>query len=395
MSLNDLKLNEKIIAALKEHNITELTPIQKAVFPSAANGHDVIGVSQTGSGKTIAFLLPLIHQIILSDKPFHALILSPTHELALQIVEMLTIFKSLNIRYALLIGGEDFNTQANALSKRPHIVIGTPGRIVKHIEKTKSFHIERIRKLLFDEADCFFEKDFVLDLEQISKRLVKKNQTMMFTATITERCKKLSSLFMRSPKIYNLLETIDKITLLKDNFIFIPEKYKLTVLYNYLSERKDQAIIVFVGLCALAQKVSLTLSNLQLSCQHLHGKMPQAKRAEIITGFREKSFNILVSTDVASRGLDIPHVEHVINYDLPENAKIYTHRIGRTARAGKEGHALSFVTQYDVEKLQQIEYSLKRKIPDQKYNVYINDKKVKDVFEEVNTLCNLDKSFRD
>lgn len=395
MNFDDLTLNEKVIAALKEHNITKLTQIQKAVFPSAANGHDVIGVSQTGSGKTIAFLLPLIHQILLSDKPFHALILSPTHELALQIAEMLGIFKSLDIRHALLIGGDDFNTQANALSKRPHIIIGTPGRIVKHIEKTKGFHIERIRKLLFDEADCFFEKDFATDLAKISKKLIKKNQTLMFTATLTERCKKLANLFMRSPKIYNLLEPVDKISLLKENFIFIPEKYKLTVLYNYLSENKDRAVIVFVGLCALAQKVSLTLSNLQLSCQHLHGKMPQAKRAEIIKDFREKSFNILVSTDVASRGLDIPHVELVINYDLPENGKVYTHRIGRTARAGKEGRALSLVTQYDVEKLQQIEHALKRRIPDEKYTVYTNDKKVKDVFEEVNTLCNLDKSFRD
>lgn len=394
MGFDEVKVDDRIIEVLKAHGITEMKEIQSKTFPSAANGHDIIGVSQTGSGKTLGFLLPVIQQIIHSDKPFHTLILTPTRELAYQIADVLCIFQELKIRHALLAGGDDFNQQATALHKHPHIIIGTPGRIVKHIEKTKSFHISRIRKLIFDEADRFFEQDFAKELDVISKKLVKKNQTLMFTATMTDRCKNLAKLFMRSPKVYNLSTVAEPVETLKDFFFFVPEKYKLTVLYNYLLENKDLSVMIFVNLCSSSQKIGNTLSKLDFSCEYLHGKMPQTKRIEIMKSFRNGDIKILVSTDLASRGLDVPHVELIINYDLPENAKIYTHRIGRTARAGREGNAVSFVTQYDVEKLQKIEHSLKRKIENQKYENYTNNEEVKLVYEEVNTLFNTDKSFK-
>ncbi|ELA42689.1 ATP-dependent rRNA helicase RRP3 [Vittaforma corneae ATCC 50505] len=336
MGFEEIKLNEKIIEKLKNRGIAEPTEIQRRTFPSAANGHDLIGISQTGSGKTFAFLLPIVQQILLSDKPFHALILVPTRELAQQIFDILSIFDGLNIRQALLSGGDNFNEQTNALNKKPHIVIGTPGRVAKHIEKTKNFHIERIRKLIFDEADRFFEQDFVQDLEIISKKLIKKNQTLMFTATLTDRCKDLANIFMRSPRIYSISENLVQIPTLLDSFAFIPEKYKLVVLYNHLQEYKHSSVIVFVGLCSTSQKVGLTLAKLGLPCEYLHGKLVQSKRMNTVKRFRNKEFSILISTDVASRGLDIPHVELVINFDLPDNSKIYTHRIGRQPEQAKK-----------------------------------------------------------
>lgn len=394
MSFEDVKLNEKLVNILKLHGISDLTEIQLKTFPSAANGHDLIGISQTGSGKTLAFLLPILQQILLSDKPFHTLILCPTRELSNQISNTLALFEGLNIRYALLSGGDDFNKQANALSKKPHIVIGTPGRIVKHIQKTKSFHIERIRKLIFDEADRFFEQDFAEDLDLISKKLIKKNQTLMFTATMTDRCKELANLFMRSPKIISISAVTDVVPTLMDCFTFIPEKYKLAVLYNYLREKKDQSTIVFVGLCSTSQKIGMCLSKAGISCEYLHGKMPQQRRSEIIKNFRNGDFCVLISTDLASRGLDIPHVEQIINYDIPDNSDTYTHRVGRTARAGRCGNALTLVTQYDVERFQKIESALKRKIEMTEYKVYDNYQMIKDIFEEVNINFNQDRSFK-
>lgn len=394
MGFEDVKMNEKLTSILKSHGISELTEIQSKTFPSAANGHDLIGISQTGSGKTLAFLLPILQQIILSDKPFHTLILCPTRELSTQISDTLSIFEELNIRYALLSGGDDFNKQANALSKKPHIIIGTPGRIAKHIQKTKSFHIERIRKLIFDEADRFFEQDFVEDLDIISKKLTKKNQTLMFTATMTERCKELANLFMRSPKIISVSTVSAILPTLVDTFTFIPEKYKLTVLYNYLKDKKDQSTIVFVGLCTTSQKIGMCLSKAGISCEYLHGKMPQPKRSEIIKRFRNEDFRVLISTDVASRGLDISHVEQVINYDIPDNSDTYTHRVGRTARAGRCGSALSLVTQYDVERFQKIENTLQRKIEMIDYKIYDDHQKIKDIFEEVNINFNQDRTFK-
>lgn len=394
MGFETLKVAPELVKILSNHNILVPTDIQSKTFPAAANGHDIIGVSQTGSGKTLAFLLPILQQTVLTDKPFFTLILAPTRELCLQIFQTLQIFESLNIRSALLLGGDNFNLQVSAINKKPHIVIGTPGRVVKHIEKTKNFKIERFRKLVFDEADRFFEMDFVLDLETILKKMTKKNQTLMFTASLTEKTKSLAGIFMRSPKIYGNYEITENVSTISESFALVPEKYKLTVLYNFLKERENVSIIVFVGLCSDSQKISLTLEKLGILCRYLHGKMSQDKRKETISKFRAEEFNVLISTDLAGRGLDIPHVEMVVNYDLPNCAKNYTHRIGRTGRAGKDGNAVSFVTQYDIESIQRLEHSLKRRLSTLDLNNYNDYDAVKEHYEEVNYEFNQNKQFR-
>lgn len=393
MGFEQLKVRKDLVQILDSHSITEPTEIQARTFPAAANGHDMVGVSQTGSGKTLAFLLPLLQQVLLTDKPFYTLILAPTRELSLQILDMLRMFESLNIRYSLLLGGEEFSSQVDSINKRPHIVIGTPGRVVKHIQKTKNFHIERIRKLVLDEADRFSETDFSDDLSLIARRLEKKNQTLMFTATLTEKAKSLAGLFMRSPKIIQVSGSESSSTL-TDTFALVPEKYKPTVLYNLLKDQASCSVIVFVSLCSTSQRLGQALERLGLSCGFLHGKMPQSRREEIVRSFRAQEIRILVSTDVASRGLDIPHVGMVVNYDCPSLAKVYIHRVGRTARAGKEGAALTLVTQYDVEGLQKLEFVLKRKLKDIKLKLYSDHDRVKEILEECGSDLNHDRNFR-
>lgn len=361
MNFGKVKLDKQIVDILNKEGITEPTAIQANTYMLSANGHDVIGVSETGSGKTLAFLLPVVNQYLLSDKSFHTLIITPTRELAIQISETIRIFSSLGIKHSTLIGGELFTQQVESINQYPHVVIGTPGGIVKHIEKTKNFKIGQIRKLVLDEADRFFENDFIEELDKIAAKLVKKNQSMMFTATLTDKVKKLSNIFMKNPRIIQETETYDKVSGLVENYVFIAEKYKLAVLKNHL-DKKEIGIIIFVGMAINAERLVNFLKKYEFKCEGLYGGMDQKKRENIMKRFRNKEFNILIATDLASRGLDISGVDEVINYDLPNTANDYIHRVGRTARCGKEGVAISFVTQYDVVKLQKLEHMLKRKL---------------------------------
>lgn len=383
MDFTALKVNTEILEILKSNGIETPTEIQTKTYPLAANGYDVIGISQTGSGKTLAFVLPIISQILASNKPFHTLIIAPTREVTQQIAECIQLFSSLGIRSAILLGGEPISTQATALTAKPQIVVGTPGRIAKHITKTKNFKIGMVRKLVLDEADRFFEFDFLDDLNLIAEKLVKKTQALMFTATLTDKTRSLAHLFMKSPRIVQVSEGYAPNTTLAEYFTLIPEKYKLTVLCNYMDSKRDLSAIVFVSMCTTVQKLTLLLKRSGISSECLHGNMPQPSRQAIIANFRERTFNVLISTDLASRGLDIPHVDLVINFDLPNTARDYTHRVGRTARAGKTGTAITFVTQYTVGKLQRLEYALKRKLPPMKLRCYDHSKEINERYEDV------------
>lgn len=390
----NMKLNPEIVKILETKNIVSPTEIQLKTISMTKSGQDLIGVSQTGTGKTLAFLLPLISQILESQKPFHALIIVPTRELAQQISDCIWMFDKLNIRYALLLGGDKFSPQVDEINKKPHIIVGTPGRIVKHIEKTKNFKIKLIRKLVFDEADRFFEQDFISDLSVIKHKLERVNQTLMFTATMTEETEKLCSIFMRSPKIIEVSKKYENVKTLKDYYCFIPEKYKLVTLYNLLKENNNIQIIVFTSLCSSAQKISSVLSRLGLLCECLHGKMHQSQRERVLKNFKDANFSVLFSTDLASRGLDIPQVGLVVNYDIPEHAKIYIHRVGRTARAGREGVAISLISQYDVIEFQKLEYALNRQLEEKNYKNYESYDKINEIYNSVSEEYNSIKKRR-
>lgn len=390
-SFADLKIDSRIIKILKESGISTPTDIQSKTYPLAANGHDVIGVSQTGSGKTLAFVLPTVSQVLLSDKPFHTLIIAPTRELVMQTSSTLLLFESLGVRVATLVGGEIFSSQVNQINLHPHVIVGTPGRIVKHIEKTKNFKIGSIRKLILDEADRFFEQDFTSDLEKISEHLERKNQALMFTATLTDKTETLSKLFMRSPRVIGNTTRFEAVSSLKDYYAMVPDKYKNTVLVNYVRNNLQGSKIIFVAMCSTAQKISTLLLEFGISCACLHGGMAQIKREEIMQSFRREEFSILVSTDLASRGLDFPHVDDVVNFDLPTTAKDYMHRVGRTARAGKSGTAISFCTQYDIARLQKLEYVLKKRLEEKTLELYEDYDVITEAYDNISAEYNESK----
>ncbi|WEL39614.1 ATP-dependent RNA helicase [Encephalitozoon hellem] len=362
MKFDELRVDKSLIEVCEENGIAEPTEIQEQVIPAIVGGSDIIAVSQTGSGKTLAFVLPIVSCLLSKNRSFYCLVIAPTRELSSQIAECFSMFENTGLRVCLLVGGTSFNVQANQLSKHPHVIVGTPGRIAEHILKTKSFKIERVRKLVLDEADRFFEQDFVEDLETIIRSLREKRQTLLFTATMSEEISKLSNSILRSPKTIRVVEKYETVPTLKEYYLFIAMKWKNSALVELLEMNPGVSVIVFVSMCVTARVMSLALSRLGFHSEALHGELIQEKREETMRMFKENKFSILVCTDVGSRGLDISHVDLVINFDVPKSGKDYVHRVGRTARAGRSGTAITLVTQYDIEQLQRVEFALKKSL---------------------------------
>lgn len=358
MNFEDLKIDKQIIQVLKDNNLTLMTPIQIKSIPLIVNGHDILGISQTGTGKTLSFLIPIINNLLKVNKTFYCLIISPTRELALQIDKTIQLFNSLNVRSVVLIGGEKIEGQIDLLKSHPHIVVGTPGRIAKIGEHLK---INRFRVLVLDEADKYFEDDFKDEMDFVFKNVRKKRQTLFFTATVTENLRLKSSQILKNYKEISC-SSKEKIEKLDEYYFFVGRKFKESFLFSLLLEKKDLKVIIFVNRKLTSIVLSKLLKLSEIESEALNGDQEQQKRNEIISGYIKNKYNILITTDVGSRGIDICDVDLVINYDLPQNNKDYIHRVGRTARAGKKGTALSIITQYDVPQFQILENHLQRKL---------------------------------
>ncbi|VDM40980.1 unnamed protein product [Toxocara canis] len=340
------------------------TKVQCEALPLALAGRDVIGLAETGSGKTAAFALPILQALLDTPQKLFALVLTPTRELAFQIAEQFdALGASIGLLVAVIVGGVDMVTQALALAKRPHIIVATPGRLVDHLENTKGFNLRALKYLVMDEADRILNMDFEVELDKILKVIPKERKTYLYSATMTKKVAKLERASLRDParvEVGSKYKTVDK---LKQFYIFIPQKYKEAYLVYILNEMAGQTAIVFCATCASTMKTAVMLRQLGFGAVPLHGQMSQAKRLGSLNKFKSKARPILVCTDVASRGLDIPHVDAVLNYDVPSQSKDYVHRVGRTARAGRSGVSVTFVTQYDVEVYQRIEHLIGKKLP--------------------------------
>ncbi|WUR04187.1 ATP-dependent RNA helicase [Vairimorpha necatrix] len=358
MNFEDKKIDRQIVKILKDKNMCFMTPIQAKSIPLIINGHDMLGISQTGTGKTLAFLVPIIHNLLQANKTFYCLIVTPTRELAMQIDKTVKIFNSLNVRSEVLIGGEKIEDQISRLKSHPHIVIGTPGRIFKI---GQNLHLNRFRVLVLDEADKFFEEDFVTETEHIFSNLRKKRQILLFTATITENLQRKSLEICKNFKEINFAIE-EKVEKLEESYFFVPRKYKECFLYSFLATKKDLKIIIFVNMKSTTTLISKLMKMMNIDNEALNGDQEQQKRNEIIDGYIKNKYNVLIITDVGSRGLDVCDVDVVINFDLPQNNKDYVHRVGRTARAGKNGMSVTLVTQYDVPQFQILEKHLNRKL---------------------------------
>ena len=346
MNFSDLNIENKLKRSIELAEFKTPTPIQSQSIPISLAGKDVLGTAQTGTGKTLAFTIPMLNKL-LKDKQAMALIICPTRELATQVME--TVLK-LNVREigignALLIGGESMQKQLRQLKKRARIIVGTPGRINDHIER-KSLNLSKVNYLVLDETDRMLDMGFTPQIEVILKFIPKDHQTLLFSATLPENILKISQKYLNNPKRVSVGSLSTPIEKIKQETFQITADKKYHELINQLVERSG-SILVFVKTKHGADKIVKRLKYDGHKADAIHGNLRQSKRDRVIRGFRNGNSRILIATDVAARGLDIPVIKHVINYDLPQVPEDYIHRIGRTGRAGKDGSALTFLTNND------------------------------------------------
>ena len=346
MNFSDLNIENKLKRSIELAEFKTPTPIQSQSIPISLEGKDVLGTAQTGTGKTLAFTIPMLNKL-LKDKQAMALIICPTRELATQVME--TVLK-LNIREigignALLIGGESMQKQLRQLKKVARIIVGTPGRINDHIER-KSLNLSRVNYLVLDETDRMLDMGFTPQIEVILKFIPKDHQTLLFSATLPENILKISQKYLNNPERVSVGSLSTPIEKIKQETFQITADKKYHELINQLVERSG-SILVFVKTKHGADKIIKRLKYDGHKADAIHGNLRQSKRDRVIRGFRNGNSRILIATDVAARGLDIPVIKHVINYDLPQVPEDYIHRIGRTGRAGKDGSALTFLTNND------------------------------------------------
>ncbi|KAI7906925.1 P-loop containing nucleoside triphosphate hydrolase protein [Cokeromyces recurvatus] len=374
----DLGIDDWLCETLKAMSIKEPTEIQRACIPPILAGKDVIGGAKTGSGKTAAFALPILQK--LSEDPYgvFALVLTPTRELAFQIAEQFRVLgKGVGLKECVVVGGMDMMKQAIELSKKPHVIIATPGRLRDHIRSSSgAVDLRRCKFLVMDEADRMLSSTFAPELEVILPLLPKDRHTLLFTATMTDSILALRDAEedpKKRPFVHVCDMSISTVSTLDQFYLFVPSQVKIVYLTHLLrsDDLNDKSIIIFCGRCSTAELITNMLKELGIRCTGLHSKMTQQERLNSLGKFRAEVIKILISTDVGSRGLDIPSVECVLNYDIPRDPTDYIHRVGRTARAGRGGKAISIVTERDIQLIQNIEARINKQM--EKYEVNEND----------------------
>lgn len=353
-SFFDFPFHDSIQNNLKKMNFDTPTPIQAASIGPALEGKDILGSAQTGTGKTAAFGLPLA-QFLVNEPEGIAMVMTPTRELAAQVLSQLKLFLGFQdgIYSALLIGGEPMPKQFRQLDRKPRLIVGTPGRIYDHLGR-RSLDISDTRFLVLDETDRMLDIGFTEQIQNIQKYMKAKRQTLLFSATLPKSIINVASSYLKDPVRISMNEEKAPAANIQQQVIKTDEGDK----YNQLLEQiegREGSIIVFLKTRHATEKMARRLNKVGHRSDAIHGDLRQNRRDKVIANFRKKTYRILVATDVAARGLDIPHIEHVINYDLPQNAEDYIHRIGRTARAGAEGKALNLVTPEDGRKWMAIE----------------------------------------
>ena len=365
-SFSEYRLSDNLNKSLRDLRFNKPTEIQCKTIPLGIEGSDILASAETGSGKTASYLIPLINKISKEGKT-SGLILTPTRELAQQVSEVcnsLLGYKS-NINLALIVGGASMQNQLVQLKKKPKIIIGTPGRINDLLEK-KSLILKYFNYFVLDEADRMLDMGFQDQVEKIIQYLPIKRQSLLFSATLPKEIIKLSSKYLKNPIRVNVKENKVIKTQIKQKVLNTKTEMKYDQLVDEISLRKG-SILIFVRTKYSTEKLKKRLKKDTVKSLALHGDLRQNKRSRILKDFRDDKFRILIATDIASRGLDVPHIEHVINYDLPQVPEDFIHRIGRTARAGSVGEAVSFVTPNDKRMWKSIEKLMENlKNPDHK-----------------------------
>lgn len=363
-----LGLKPILAKTLKEAGFKEPTPIQNQAIPIALDGHDIMGLAQTGTGKTLAFGLPLMeHLLSLHGKPepktARALILAPTRELVNQIADNLRVFSnSTPVKITTVVGGQSIGRQISVLSRGTDILVATPGRLMDLMDR-RAIDLSTVKHLVLDEADQMLDMGFIHALRKIAPALGTPRQTMLFSATMPKQMEELAGAYLNNPKRVQVSppgKAADKVT---QSVHFMPKPAKPAKLREVLNQDPDALVLVFGRTKHGCEKLMKGLVADGYNAASIHGNKSQGQRDRAIKAFRDGQIKILVATDVAARGIDIPGVAYVINYELPDTPDNYVHRIGRTARAGREGEAIAFCSAEEVDLLVQIEKLMKISIP--------------------------------
>ncbi len=362
-TFSGFRLSPTTQAAVSGMGITEPTPIQAQAIPILLEGRDVIGQARTGSGKTLAYAVPMVERCDPKARGVQAMVLVPTRELAIQVGSVLSVLaRARHIQWTLLYGGRGYGPERNALARGAQIVIGTPGRTLDHLTQG-TLSLRNLRMFVLDEGDEMLDRGFAPDVERILSQAPAKRQTALFSATVPDWVMKISARHLHDPQLVrvdNELEAPPEISHIVYN---IRPEAKLDALRSLLDKKGNGPVLVFGRTKHGVSKLAGRLADLGYPVTALQGNLSQNARERVMTAFRSGAVSILVATNVAARGLDVSGIEQVINYELPDTAQLFTHRIGRTGRMGRQGEAITFVTPEENPKWRQIERELGHTLP--------------------------------
>ncbi|MEA1974795.1 MAG: DEAD/DEAH box helicase [Bacillota bacterium] len=368
--MNEFKkfgLNATLINNLKKQYIKSPTPIQNLTIKSIMNSNDIIAEAQTGTGKTLAFLLPMFHNFNKDSSNIQGLIITPTRELAIQITnEAEKINEDINLNILSIYGGRDIGSQLRKLNNNIDLIIATPGRLIDHLNR-KTIDLKHLKTFVIDEADQMLLNGFKNEIDMILNETNKNKQILCFSATLNSKVKKLAYRIMKNPKEF--IASKENVTLdeINQRVITSSDRWKQEALLNELDNTNPFLAIIFCRTKRRANDLEEAMALKKYNCAKIHSDIKQNVRQRVMKSFRSAKLQYLIATDLASRGLDITGITHIYNFDIPETAEIYIHRIGRTGRMGKDGNAITFVTPRDKEKLNAIENKIKMKIPQKEY----------------------------
>ncbi len=359
-SFSDLPIATTLLSILESLHYNKPTPIQYQCIAPANEGKDIVGIAQTGTGKTLAFTIPLIQR--LAETKGQGLILLPTRELALQVNEVLEkVGKKIGLKTAVIIGGASSHEQIRALRREPHVIVSTPGRLIDHLQQ-KNLNLNRISVVILDEADRMLDIGFMPAIKQILSLCPTNRQTMMFSATMPNEIAEIASRFMKLPLRIEVAPAGTSSQNVNQELFIISKEAKMQLLEKVLEDNPG-TVLVFSRTKFGAKKITNNIRAMGHTAAEIHSNKSLAQRRAALEGFKSGRFRVLVATDIASRGIDVKNISLVVNYDLPDNSEDYVHRIGRTGRANESGKAVSFATPEERGDIRQIERLIKKTIP--------------------------------
>lgn len=368
MTFKELNIIQPILKAVEEKGYTQPTPIQEKAIPSALAGRDLLGCAQTGTGKTASFAIPIIQLLQMrketgNPKGIQALILTPTRELALQISECIKDYaKYTRIRHGVIFGGVNQRPQVDMLHKGIDILVATPGRLLDLMNQG-CIRLDQVKYFVLDEADRMLDMGFIHDIKRILPLLPKKRQSLFFSATMPPEIERLAGTILHQPEKVEVTPASSTVDKIEQSVYFVEKQEKLNLLKDLLQDKSLESVLVFTRTKHGADKVARMLSKAEIGAEAIHGNKSQNARQRALTNFKNHTTRVLIATDIAARGIDVDHLTHVINFELPNVPETYVHRIGRTGRAGRSGVAFSFCDMEEVPLLKDIHKLIGKPIP--------------------------------